>query len=126
MTQVSRRHVLSLLAVGAAAGAASACGSGRSGAASADGRIRIAMLQPPRSGLNPLSDDAFKLSRWSTAETLIVLDADGNALPCLATAWARENDTTWRFTIRQGVTFHDGTDLTAEQVAADLTFAAQY
>lgn len=126
MTQVSRRHVLSLLAVGAAAGAASACGNGRSGTASADGRIRIAMLQPPRSGLNPLSDDAFKLSRWSTAETLIVLDADGNALPCLATEWVRENDTTWRFTIRQGVTFHDGTELTAEQVAADLTFAATY
>ncbi|MDX1357143.1 MAG: ABC transporter substrate-binding protein, partial [Halomonas venusta] len=25
-------------------------------------RIRLAMLQPPRSGLTPLSDDAFKLS----------------------------------------------------------------
>ena len=63
----------------------------------------------PRSSLNPLSDDAFKLSRWSTAETLIYLDADGNALEGLATTWKRENDTTWRFTIRDGVTFHDNT-----------------
>ena len=42
-----------------------------------DARIRLAMLQPPRSGLTPLSDDAFKLSRWSMAETLIRLDPDG-------------------------------------------------
>ena len=84
------------------------------------------MLQPPRSGLNPLSDDAFKLSRWSTAETLVYLDADGNAIEGLATTWKRENDTTWRFTIREGVTFHDGTPLTAERVAAALTFAAAY
>ena len=41
-------------------------GAGNAGAAE---RVSIAMLQPPRSGLSPLSDDAFKLSRWATAET---------------------------------------------------------
>ena len=124
---LSRRRVLALLGVGAAAGAVAACsaGSGSKGAA-ANGRIRLAMLQPPRSNLNPLSDDAFKLSRWSTAETLVYLDADGNAIEGLANTWKRENDTTWRFTIRDGVTFHDGTPLTAERVAAALTFAAGY
>ena len=62
---LSRRRVLALLGAGAAAGAVAACsgGSGSKGAA-ANGRIRLAMLQPPRSNLNPLSDDAFKLSRW--------------------------------------------------------------
>ena len=119
---LSRRHVLALLGAGAAAGAVAACsgGSGSRGSA-ANGRIRLAMLQPPRSDLNPLSDDAFKLSRWSTAETLVYLDADGNAIEGLATTWKRENDTTWRFTIREGVTFHDGTPLTAERVAAAYT-----
>ncbi|MCZ2815911.1 ABC transporter substrate-binding protein [Modestobacter sp. VKM Ac-2984] len=87
------------------------------------GRISLAMLQPPRSGLNPLTDDAFKLSRWSTAETLVVLDADGDAQPSLATEWARTDDLTWRFTVREGVEFHDGTELTAEQAAAALTAA---
>lgn len=127
LPEVSRRHVLALLGVGAAAGAVAAC-SGRSGpsGSSANGRIRLAMLQPPRSGLSPLSDDAFKLSRWSTAETLIYLDADGNALEGLAATWKRENDTTWRFAIRDGVTFHDGTPLTADRAAAALTFAAGY
>ena len=36
--------------------------------------IRVVMMQPPRTGLSPLSDDAFKLSRWSTAETLVNLN----------------------------------------------------
>ncbi|MGB4778939.1 ABC transporter substrate-binding protein [Microbacterium sp.] len=89
----------------------------------AGARITLAMLQPPRSGLTPLSDDAFKLSRWSTAETLIVLDDNGDAQPGLATDWEQLSDTEWRFTIRSGVTFHDGTDLTAEQAAASLTAA---
>ncbi|GAA4736637.1 ABC transporter substrate-binding protein [Modestobacter marinus] len=93
--------------------------------AAGDARISLAMLQPPRSGLNPLTDDAFKLSRWSTAETLVVLDPDGDAQPALATEWTQIDDLTWRFTVREGVEFHDGTELTAEQAAAALTAADQ-
>lgn len=101
-----------------------AAGTTASGSQS-DARLRLAMLQPPRSGLSPLSDDAFKLSRWSTAETLVVLDEAGDAQPALSTDWQQVDDLTWRFTIRPGVTFHDGTDLTADQVAAALTAANQ-
>jgi peptide/nickel transport system substrate-binding protein len=86
-------------------------------------RIRVAMMQPPRSGLSPLSDDAFKLSRWSTAETLVKLDADGDAVPALATEW-KQSGRSWTFEIRDGVTFHDGTGLTAEAVVRSLTRAA--
>lgn len=86
-------------------------------------RIHLAMLQPPRSGLNPLTDDAFKLSRWSTAETLIRLNADGDPQPFLATDWEQLDPKTWRFEIRQGVTFHDGSKLTASQVVNALTAA---
>ncbi|WP_188194807.1 ABC transporter substrate-binding protein [Nonomuraea sp. SYSU D8015] len=83
------------------------------------------MLLPPRSGLSPFSDDAFKLSRWSTAETLVNLDEEGDAQPALATAWSRSSDRTWEFTIRQGVTFHDGSKLTAQVAANALTRAGQ-
>ncbi|OUE25984.1 Glutathione-binding protein GsiB precursor [Clavibacter michiganensis] len=99
-------------------------GSSADGSAGGDGRIRLAMLQPPRSGLTPLSDDAFKLSRWSTAETLVTLDDLGEAQPELATAWTRTDDLTWTFDIRPDVPFHDGTTLTAAQAAASLTAAA--
>jgi len=98
--------------------------AGNAAPADTDARIKVAMLQPPRSGLTPLSDDAFKLSRWQTAETLVVLDALGDAQPSLATAWRQLDSKNWRFDLRTGVKFHDGTALTAAQVAASLTAAA--
>src|SRR5438445_9859857 len=47
----------------------------------------------------------------------------GNSLrlqPGLATSWKNVNETTWEFTLRQGVKFHDGASLTAEDVKATL------
>ncbi|MBM7245776.1 ABC transporter substrate-binding protein [Rhodococcus fascians] len=82
-------------------------------------------MQPPRSGLSQFSDDAFKLSRWSTAETLIVLDDLGEAEPGLATAWNRVDDRTWNFDIRPDVTFHNGAPLDAAAVVTALTAATQ-
>ncbi|WP_053851405.1 ABC transporter substrate-binding protein [Streptomyces sp. NRRL B-24085] len=100
------------------------CFSGASaGGDGAGKRVRVAMMQPPRSGLSPLSDDAFKLSRWSTAETLVELDANGDARPALATRW-QQSGRTWTFEIRDGVTFHDGTRLDAQAVVRSLTRAA--
>ncbi len=120
-----RLRLLSLLVTGAAAALITGCFSGGATSAQGDGggRVRLAMMQPPRSGLSPLSDDAFKLSRWSTAETLVKLDKDGDARPALATGW-QQNGRTWTFTLRQGVTFHDGTALTARSAVTSLTTAA--
>ena len=121
------RRAAALLVAASVALTATACFS--SGAPTTsdgeDARISVAMLQPPRSGLTPLSDDAFKLSRWSTAETLIVLDENGDAQPGLATEWEQTSDTEWRFSVRPDVTFHDGSELTAAQAAASLTAATQ-
>ncbi|WP_460668059.1 ABC transporter substrate-binding protein [Kocuria himachalensis] len=100
-------------------GTASAEGTG----GTTDARIRAAMMQPPRSALSPFSDDAFKLSRWSTGETLVRLDEAGDAQPMLATEWEQLDETTWSFTIRDGVTFHDGTELTAQNAADSLARA---
>lgn len=86
-------------------------------------RIRLAMLQPPRSGLTPLSDDAFKLSRWSNAETLVVLNTNGDAEPALATEWQQIDERRWRFVLRQGVSFHDGSVMTAQSVVRSLSAA---
>lgn len=106
-----------------ATGSGSAPGSAPGSATPSGDRIRLAMLQPPRSALSPFSDDAFKLSRWSTAETLVALDPASDPQPALATAWTKVDDRTWRFTIRPGVTFHDGTPLTADTVVTALTAA---
>ncbi|GAA1441452.1 ABC transporter substrate-binding protein [Nocardiopsis tropica] len=109
----------------AAALAATGCFPAGDDTAADDGRISVAMMQPPRSALSPLTDDAFKLSRWSTAETLVTLDEVGDPQPGLATEWSRTDPTTWTFTIREGVDFHDGTELTADVAAHALEYAAQ-
>ncbi|MFJ9552336.1 ABC transporter substrate-binding protein [Nocardiopsis sp. NPDC101807] len=109
----------------AAALAATGCFPAGDDTAADDGRISVAMMQPPRSALSPLTDDAFKLSRWSTAETLVTLDEVGDPQPGLATEWTRTAPTAWTFTIREGVEFHDGTELTADVAAHALEFAAQ-
>lgn len=127
-TSLTPTRTLTRISVGAAtglllAGCFSDSGGGMAAGSEDSGRISLAMLQPPRSGLTPLSDDAFKLSRWSTAETLVVLDDNGEAQPALATTWEQTDDRTWRFTLRTGVQFHDGTELTAGQAAAALSTA---
>ena len=118
-------RLLPLSAVTAASALLTGCfsASGSDEAAAEGKRIRVAHMQPPRSGLSPLSDDAFKLSRWSTAETLVKLDKEGDALPALATEW-QQSGRTWTFEIRDGVTFHDGTKLDAQAVVRSLTKAA--
>ncbi|MGH2560205.1 MAG: ABC transporter substrate-binding protein, partial [Thermomicrobiales bacterium] len=50
-------------------------------------------------------------------DSLIAKDFDGNYVPSLATEWTiSEDGLTWTFTLRQDVTFHDGTPLNAEAV----------
>src|SRR5512144_1542666 len=49
-------------------------------------------------------------------EFLLVRDKKLNLLPALAESWTKVNDTTWRFKLRPGVKFHDGTPFTADDV----------
>lgn len=64
-------------------------------------------------------------------DTLIKLDYEMNLVPGLATSWTRPSPTVWRFQLREGVKFHDGTMLDAaaatnslERVIALLPYAA--
>jgi peptide/nickel transport system substrate-binding protein len=49
-------------------------------------------------------------------EPLIFAEAGDKMTPGLAESWSAIDDTTWEFKLRQGVTFHDGTDFTADDV----------
>jgi peptide/nickel transport system substrate-binding protein len=55
-------------------------------------------------------------------ETLVGRAVDGTLTQRLATEWeiSEEDDTVWVFRIREGVTFHDGTALTADDVVFSL------
>ena len=47
---------------------------------------------------------------------LIMMGADGERQPSLATSWEPVSDTAWRFTLREGVTWHDGMPFIAAYV----------
>jgi peptide/nickel transport system substrate-binding protein len=53
-------------------------------------------------------------------DPLIKKDDRGNLVPCLATEWDTTNPTKTVLKIREGVTFHDGTPLTAADVAYSI------
>ncbi|SDU46856.1 ABC transporter substrate-binding protein [Jiangella alkaliphila] len=49
-------------------------------------------------------------------EPLLRIAPDGSLQPWLATEWEQVSDTVYEYTLRDGVTFWDGTELTAEDV----------
>ncbi len=53
-------------------------------------------------------------------ERLIARDKKLNIVPSLATSWEQTGPQTWRFTLRQGVKFHDGSPFTADDVVFSI------
>lgn len=49
-------------------------------------------------------------------EQLLTRDKSMNIVPCLVTAWKQTSPTTWVFTMRQGVKWHDGSVLKVEDL----------
>jgi peptide/nickel transport system substrate-binding protein len=53
-------------------------------------------------------------------DPLVDVTNDDKFVPALAESWRAVSNTAWRFTLRRGVTFHDGTPFTADSVAFTL------
>ena len=58
-------------------------------------------------------------------ETLVKFDKDSNIVPSLATSWEQIDPLTWKFYLRRGVKFHDGTPFTAEVVKFSIKRCAE-
>ncbi len=54
-------------------------------------------------------------------DNVVTRDNDGTIVPQIATEWEYTSDTELVLTIREGVTFHDGSPLTAEDVAYSVS-----
>jgi peptide/nickel transport system substrate-binding protein len=61
---------------------------------------------------------------WHVYDALANVDSDTRLVPGLATAWRSINDTTWEFTLRKGVRFHDGSQFDARDVEFSIRRAA--
>lgn len=53
-------------------------------------------------------------------ETLVAYDKDFQLVPALALSWDQPEPAIWRFTLREGVRFHDGAAFTADDVVFSL------
>jgi peptide/nickel transport system substrate-binding protein len=82
------------------------------------GTVRVALIQPTTEP-NPLlvQDEGGAGMLGSTGEYLSFSDENLELQPRLAESWEpNEDGSVWTFTIRQGVTFHNGAPLTSEDV----------
>jgi peptide/nickel transport system substrate-binding protein len=89
-----------------------------------DGKLTVAVEFGPKAGLAIDTDDAFVLTSLGVVETLVRADPSGQGQPGLATSWQRIDPRTWRFQLRPGVSFHDGTPLTSDAVITALHYVS--
>ena len=83
--------------------------------------LRIATAFDPQS-MDPHALALLYHSRvvYQVYESLVGRDEQFQLEPALATAWTMPSPTSWRFTLRQGVQFHDGTPLTVDDAVFSL------
>src|SRR5262245_13344749 len=79
------------------------------------------------SQLDPQTADPHAANLLATArlvqqvyDPLVWRDHNWKPIPWLATSWTRVSPTLWRFKLREGVTFHDGTPFTADDVVFSI------
>ena len=115
------RRLAAAAALTATAVALTACSSGTADAdadPTAGGNVTFAVTTPFGSldpNITASAPDAQAMRQ--VYDSLVELDADGELHPWLAEAWKVSDDgLTYEFTVREDVTFHDGTPFDAEAV----------
>ncbi|PSL01181.1 peptide/nickel transport system substrate-binding protein [Haloactinopolyspora alba] len=134
MTRTRRQRVRTrLAAVLSAAVLAGACsggedvdvggdgggGDGGGGDGGSTGGTLIAAISAQPDQFDPHKTQAYASFQVleNVYDTLVVPDAEGQFQPSLATGWETSEDgLTWTFTLREGVTFHDGSEFDSADV----------
>ena len=85
------------------------------------GEVVVAITAAPP-GWDPSISTSQEIPRvvyGNVYEGLVAFDRTGAIVPALATEWSTSEDLlTWTFTIREGVKFHDGSDLQLSDIVA--------
>ena len=132
MKRISRRNFLKVAGVGAAALGLAACGGSKSGSTATSGSASSAAGSSTGSvntagftvqyGPNPETLDPSLNSAVDGANTIItifepllIINENNEVIGGQAESWeASEDGLTWTFTMRDGLKWSDGTDLTAK------------
>lgn len=120
LTRIDRRRFLQS---GSALGLAAAAGLAPwQQALAAGGTLRAGMVGGSFVSLDPgkasAAPDFWIL--WAMFNGLTKFDKDMNIVPDLAESWQNPDPVTWVFKLRQGVKFHDGNEMTADDVKFTL------
>ena len=91
-------------------------------AAFAEGKTVRAVMHAGMRILDPIANTAHitRNHGYMVYDTLTALDAEGVAQPQMAEWTISEDKLTYVFTLRDGLKFHDGSDVTAEDVVPSL------
>jgi len=116
----SRRQLLGGVAAGTVAGLAGCVGDddGESGGDGDRGEYTIVPYMDPSPTGSPTWERWSGMTSYWTrvVEPLVWGTGDMQPKPWLATDWEATDDTTWVFELREGVTFHNGQEMTADDV----------
>ena len=96
-------------------------GAGDAGSASENEKtMRVAFFWIS-ADLDPANDyNGWVTSRLGVGETLVRLNDELKIEPCLADEWENVDELTWKFHIREGAMFSNGTPVTAQACQASL------
>lgn len=94
------------------------------------GTVRFLMAENFWADWTPYSSTALSQKRLERQIYDFLVDFPTGDLsqpePSLATSWTQIDDTTWEFTLRDDVVFHDGQPLTAADVKASVELASGF
>jgi peptide/nickel transport system substrate-binding protein len=125
-SELTRRRLLQLglLAGGSFAGLSllEACGATGTGTQPVTGGTLIFGQGTGPITLDPIGPGQSSplLGYWRQLYDTLVFLENGKVVPQLATSWKNPDDLTWEFKLRQGVTFHNGEQFTANSVKFTL------
>ncbi|WP_422121778.1 glutathione ABC transporter substrate-binding protein [Planococcus sp. X10-3] len=96
-------------------------GTETGGEAAAGGDLVLAVLSDA-SSLDPhgSNDVPSSVVQANIYETLVNRNENNEIIEGLASSWEQVDETTWSFTLQEGVTFHDGEEFNAEVVKMNL------
>ncbi len=89
-------------------------------AADAAPLVLAVSTEPSTLDVQAVNDRSSRLFTDNIFESLLARDAESQIVPALAESYEPVNDTTWRFTLREGVTFHNGEPFDAAAAAFSI------